>query len=183
MHFPDISPEPELGPEPAIDTVAIVAAPEPAIAAVAMEAAPEPAIDVVAMGTAPEPEDFPELLDETTLEPAIEIPPLEPVFELNDGIDPESKKNKLHRYILENIIRDRNCVSMKTLTDIYGFDGKDKKKRNYVKKIIEEMFGGQLMFISVVNEPQVVSHSDAQSSGEVYHGNCHDSLNLSRTLG
>ena len=49
----------------------------------------------------------------------------------------KGNKQKLHRYIFENIIRDNNCVSIKTLTEVDGFDGNDKQKRYYVKKFIK----------------------------------------------
>ena len=66
-------------------------------------------------------------------------------------------KERLHLYILEKIIRDNNCVSMKILTDVYGYDGNDKRMRFKVKKMIEDDFRDQVIFIASVNEPQVVA--------------------------
>ena len=156
---------PRISPEPVLESVENPAfeAPEPEDFSVSFPVEP-----------APEPENFPPVsFPDSTPETAIETPAAPEVV---DKITLESKKAKLHRYILENIIRDNNCVSMKTLTAVYGFDGNKKRKRHYVKKIIEDDFSGQVTFISIVNEPQVVSRCDAQSSGEIFPGDCHDQI-------
>ena len=88
----------------------------------------------------------------------------------------EGNKDALHRYIIENIIRDDGCVSMKILTDVYGFEGNDRKKRHYVKKIIKNDFPNQITFITNLNEPQSVARIDSQNRGNVIHSACHDAL-------
>ena len=65
---------------------------------------------------------------------------------------------------------------MKILTDVYGYDGNDRRTRFKVKKIVEDDFRDQVIFIASVNEPQVVARISAQSSGEVFHSNCHDKI-------
>ena len=57
---------------------------------------------------------------------------------------------------------------MKMLTDIFGYDGNDKKKR-HVKKIIERMFLDKLSFIKILSEPQVSVKAGAQDRGEMLH--------------
>ena len=73
---------------------------------------------------------------DTVLESVIETPFLEPTLQPVAESVLVSSKDKLHSYILENIIRDNHCLSMKTWTEVYGLDGNDKKKRYYAKKLI-----------------------------------------------
>ena len=87
-------------------------------------------------------------------------------------------KDALHRYILEHVIRDNESVSMKTLTDVYGLDGNNRRKRYYVKKVIEDDFLDQVIFIASLSkhQPQVVVRVDAQNNGELIHSSCHSTI-------
>ena len=42
--------------------------------------------------------------------------------------------------------------------------------------MIKDEFSDQVIFISSVNEPEVVARIDAQSSGELFHSNSHDKI-------
>lgn len=83
---------------------------------------------------------------ETALEPSSTSTPLRQEVNVSESSDEscitvdcelntdflKGDKERLHKYVLEKIIRDNNCVSMKILTDVYGFNGNDRKKRFYV---------------------------------------------------
>ena len=77
------------------------------------------------------------------------------IIELGDWENQYEKGNKDQPFcfVQENIIVGNQCISMKMLSEIYGFDGTDK--RHYVKKVIELEFGERLILITILNEPQV----------------------------
>ena len=59
---------------------------------------------------------------------------------------------------------------MKTLTDVYGFDGADRKDRYYVKKLMKTDFGEKIIFLTTsLNDPQVALRFVAYSTGELFH--------------
>ena len=87
----------------------------------------------------------PKPVGETLPEPVVELP----AESVDEGISVSSAqidtcgkgdRDRLHSYILQKIIQDNNCVSMKTLTNVYGQDGNDRRRRIYVKNIINEDF-------------------------------------------
>ena len=45
----------------------------------------------------------------------------------------KGKSDHLFEYIQKHIVDDNHCVSMKTLTDIFGLNGSDRRNRHYVK--------------------------------------------------
>ena len=80
-------------------------------------------------------------------------------------------KDELLSLIQVNILAGGQCISMKTLTDIYRLNGSDKKSRYHVKHIVEEEFKGKFIIMTVeANKPQVILRSiDLHTSGSVFH--------------
>ena len=78
---------------------------------------------------------------------------------------------KLFKFTLENIILIGKAVSMKVLTDVYGFDGSQRKDRYYVKKLIEGEFKDDILILNDPYEknPQIVVRSKAYEDGELFH--------------
>ena len=60
----------------------------------------------------------------------------------------------------------RGSVSIKVLTEMYGFDKEDSRLRSKVKQRIENEFGDKIAFVSIAyHEPQiVVSHSELEDT-------------------
>ena len=81
----------------------------------------------------------------------------------------KGKSDQLFEYIQKHIVDDNHCVSMKTLTDIFGLNGSDRRNRHYVKQIIELKFPQKLIFLTIQNEPQVVTRGDAKDTGDIVH--------------
>ena len=95
----------------------------------------------------------------------------------------KGNRDQLFHCIQEKIIDGNWCISMKMLTESYGFDGTDRRKRHYVKKVIELEFGERLIFITILNEPQVVVRAGAQSTGEIVHqSNKHKVLKMAADI-
>ena len=78
---------------------------------------------------------------------------------------------KLFHYIREHVILVGQAVSMKVLTDIYGFDGSNRKQRYYVKQLIIREFNGDVLILNDPYEkkPQILVRAKAYEDGELLH--------------
>ena len=60
---------------------------------------------------------------------------------------------------------------MKTITDISGFDGDDRRRRFHIKQILHEEFRNKVIILTISSkDPQVVLRSDdLHASGSIFH--------------
>ena len=73
--------------------------------------------------------------------------------EMSRTTDFEAVKDFIERHV----IKGRQSVSIKVLTELYGFDTEDSRLRSKVKQKIEKEFGDKIMFLSVsYHEAQIV---------------------------
>lgn len=56
---------------------------------------------------------------------------------------------RLQQFVSDNIIRSGRSVSLRLLTDVYGFDSDDSRRRAKVKEILQKIFPEQLLFVTV----------------------------------
>eukprot|EP00112_Aurelia_sp_Birch-Aquarium-sp1_P007111 Seg1776.3 transcript_id=Seg1776.3/GoldUCD/mRNA.D3Y31 product="hypothetical protein" protein_id=Seg1776.3/GoldUCD/D3Y31 len=76
--------------------------------------------------------------------------------QLNLASNPHSAE-ALHKFVQEHIIDGGQSVSIKLLTEIYGFNKEDSRLRNKVKQKIESRFGDQIFFVQITHhEAEVV---------------------------
>ena len=60
-------------------------------------------------------------------------------------------------FILDHVIGGHQSVSIKVLTEMYGFDKEDSRLRSKMKQRIENEFGDKIAFVSIAyHEPQIV---------------------------
>ena len=60
-------------------------------------------------------------------------------------------------FIVDHVIRGHQSVSIKVLTEMYGFDKEDSRLRSKVKQRIENEFGDKIAFVSIAyHESQIV---------------------------
>ena len=99
-------------------------------------------------------------------------------FDLSDVASSESytsydkvNKSMLLQFIRKNILEGGQCISMKSITDISGFNGNDRRDRFHVKQILEREFNNELIIFTISKkDPQVVLRSaDLHSSGAIFH--------------
>lgn len=61
-------------------------------------------------------------------------------------------------FIVRQVLEGRQSVSIKVLTELYGFDNEDSRLRSKVKQKIEREFGDKIIFLSVsYHEAQIVT--------------------------
>ena len=99
---------------------------------------------------------------------------------LLDPVDASNKGNptKLFLLIEEHMFTGRKLISVETLTDVFGFDGKDRKARYYVKGIIHDKFGEKITFLTRSDnlKPQIAVADCAHSSGEILYKSNKDEI-------
>ena len=60
-------------------------------------------------------------------------------------------------FIMDHVIGDHQSVSIKVLTELYGFDKEDSRLRSKVKQRIENEFGDKIAFVSIAyHGPKIV---------------------------
>ena len=71
----------------------------------------------------------------------------------------------------ERVILLGQAISMKVLTDVYGFDGTERKQRYYVKQLIKGEFKHDILFLNdpFEKKPQLAVRAKAYEDGELLH--------------
>ena len=78
---------------------------------------------------------------------------------------------RLFDYVREHIILVGQAISMKVLTNVYGFDGSDRKHRYYVKKLLLHEFADEILVLNdpYKKKPQIIVRAKAYDDGELLH--------------
>ena len=81
-----------------------------------------------------------------------------------DDSEEKTDFESVWNFVQEHIINGNQSVSLKVLTEMYGFDKEDNRLRGKVKQRLLNTFGERVVFVSVsYHEAQLVISNDALS--------------------
>ena len=85
--------------------------------------------------------------------------------EILDDSEGKTDIGSVCNFVQEYIINGNQAVSLKVLTEMYGFDKEDNRLRGKVKQRLLNTFGERIVFVSVsYHEAQIVISKDALSN-------------------